>query len=62
MLAKADLEAIYKAIQERPDITIDEVIEKYELYVTNKGVRKAVIKIGLFIIRNSCEFENEKFI
>ena len=45
-LSNENLKAIDEAIQERPDITIDEIIEKLELHVTNECVRKAVIKMG----------------
>ena len=45
-LSEETLSEISKAIQERPDITIDEIIEKLDLHVTNETVRKAVIKMG----------------
>ena len=40
-----DLLNIDKAIQQQPDITIKEIIEKLDLHVTNETVRKAVIKM-----------------
>lgn len=46
------LSKIDQAIQEQPDITIDEIIEKLNLHVVNETVRKAVIKWGTFIKRN----------
>ena len=46
MLSKETLSKISKAIQECPDIIIDEIIEKLDLHVTNETVRKAVIKMG----------------
>lgn len=45
-LSSEDLSNIEKAIQQQPDITIDEIIEKLDLPVTNETVRKAVIKMG----------------
>ena len=45
-LSPTDLSNIDKAIQEQPDITIDEIIEKLNLHVANETVRKAVIKMG----------------
>lgn len=45
-LSLEDLSNIEKAIQEQPDITIDEIIEKLDLYVSNETVRKAVVKMG----------------
>ena len=45
-LSEEILSEISKAIQECPDITIDEIIEKLDLHVTNETVRKAVIKMG----------------
>ena len=45
-LSEETLSEISKAIHERPDITIDEIIEKLDLHVTNETVRKAVIKMG----------------
>jgi len=44
-LSPEDLLNIDKAIREQTDITIDEIIEKLNLYVTNETVRKAVIKM-----------------
>lgn len=45
-LSSEDLSNIDKAIQQQPDITIEEIIEKLDLHVTNETVRKAVIKMG----------------
>ena len=45
-LSEETLSEISKVIQERLDITIDEIIEKLDLHVTNETVRKAVIKMG----------------
>ncbi len=45
-LSSEDLSNIDKAIQKQPDITIEEIIEKLDLHVTNETVRKAVIKMG----------------
>ncbi len=46
ILSQEDLSNIAQAIQEQPDITIDEMIEKLHLPVSNETVRKAVIKMG----------------
>ena len=46
LLSAEDLSNIDKVIQEQPDITINEIIEKLDLHVANETVRKAVIKIG----------------
>ena len=46
LLSAEDLSNIDKVIQEQPDITIDEIIEKLDLHAANETVRKAVIKMG----------------
>ena len=45
-LTKEDLQEIDQLIMARPDITIDEIIEKQGLSVSNETVRKAVIGLG----------------
>ena len=45
-LTKEDLQEIDQLIMVRPDITIDEIIEKQGLSVSNETVRKAVIGLG----------------
>lgn len=45
-LAEEDLHRIDQLITEQPDITIDEIIEKQGLCVSNETVRKAVIGLG----------------
>lgn len=45
-LTDGDMGNIDKAVAEQPDITIDEIIEKLGLRVSNETVRKAVIKLG----------------
>ena len=37
---------IDRVVQQEPDITIDEIIDKLGLHVCNETVRKAVIKLG----------------
>ena len=69
-LSPTDLSNIDKAIQEQPDITIDEIIEKLNLHVANETVRKAVIKMGYIYKKKSfhaserersrCECEKKK--
>lgn len=46
LLSQKDRSDIDKTIQEPPDITIDEIIEKLYLHAANEIVRKAVIKTG----------------
>lgn len=45
-LSENDLINIDNTIQNQPDITIDEIIEKLNLNVSNETVRRAVIKMG----------------
>ena len=45
-LTEEDLHDIDRLIQGQPDITIDEIIEKQGLSVSNETVRKAVIGLG----------------
>ena len=41
-----DIQNIDRVVQQEPDITIDEIIDKLDLHVCNETVRKAVIKLG----------------
>ena len=45
-LTQEDLQEIDQLIMAQPDITIDEIIEKQGLSVSNETVRKAVIGLG----------------
>ena len=45
-LTPEDLQNIDRVVQQEPDITIDEIIDKLGLHVCNETVRKAVIKPG----------------
>ena len=45
-LTKEDLHDIDQLVKGQPDITIDEIIEKQGLSVSNETVRKAVIGLG----------------
>ena len=45
-LTPEDIQNIDRVVQQEPDITIDEIIDKFGLYVCNETVRKAVIKLG----------------
>ena len=45
-LTPEDLQNIDRVVQQEPDITIDEIIDKLGLHVCNETVRKAVIKLG----------------
>ena len=42
-LTPEDLQNIDRVVQQEPDITIDEIIDKLDLHVCNETVRKAVI-------------------
>ena len=58
-LSSEDLFHIEKAIQEQPDITIEEIIEKLDLHVTNETVRKAVIKMG-YVYKKKSLYASER--
>ncbi len=58
-LSPEDLDNIDKAIQERLDITIDEIIEKLNLHVVNETVRKAVIKMG-YVYKKKSLYASER--
>ena len=45
-LTPEDIQNIDRVVQQEPDITIDESIDKLDLHVCNETVRKAVIKLG----------------
>ena len=53
VLNEKDMENIRKAVEEQPDITIDEIIEKLQLSVCNETVRKAVINLGFVYKKKS---------
>ena len=44
-LTPEDIQNIDRVVQQEPDITIDEIIDKLGLHVCNETVRKAVIKL-----------------
>ena len=46
ILTETDFKHISELITTQPDITINEIIEKLNLKVTNETVRKAVITMG----------------
>ena len=45
-LTPEDIQNIDRVVQQEPDITIDEIIDKLGLHVWNETVRRAVIKLG----------------
>lgn len=45
-LTPEDIQNIDRVVQQEPDITIDEIIDKLDLHVCNETIRKAVIKLG----------------
>lgn len=53
LLSEADMKNIKKTVEEQPDITIDEIIEKLQLSVCNETVRKAVIRLGFVYKKKS---------
>ncbi|MEH2933381.1 transcriptional regulator [Acutalibacter sp. JLR.KK004] len=52
-LTEKDLQDIDQLITAQPDITIDEIIEKQGLSVSNETVRKAVIGLGYIYKKKS---------
>ena len=46
LLSDEDIARIDEAIQERPDITIHELVEKLQLRAEDETVRRAVIRLG----------------
>lgn len=63
ILTEIDLKNISELINENPDITIDEIIEKLNLSVKNESVRRAVIKMGYVRKKKSlhaCERERSR--
>ena len=53
ILNETDIENIKKSVEEQPDITIDEIIEKLHLCVSNETVRKIVIDLGFVYKKKS---------
>ena len=53
------LQEIERLIMARPDITIDEIIEKQGLSVSNETVRKAVIRLG-YVYRKKSFYAAER--
>ena len=51
-LTPEDIQNIDRVVQQEPDITIDEIIDKLGLHVCNETVRKAVIKLGYSYKKN----------
>lgn len=52
-LSQQDLDDIKHAIEEQPDITIRELIEKLSLHVGDETVRRAVVKMGFVYKKKS---------
>ena len=44
-LSQNDIQNIDRLIQQQPDITINEVLEKLQLHVSDETVRKAILKL-----------------
>lgn len=45
-LSQNDIQNIDRLIQQQPVITINEVLEKLQLHVSDETVRKAILKLG----------------
>ena len=45
-LSQNDFQNIDQLIQQQPDITIHEIMEKLQLHVSDETVRKAILKLG----------------
>lgn len=45
-LSQNDIQNIDQLIQQQPDITIHEIMEKLQLHVSDETVRKEVLKLG----------------
>lgn len=45
-LSQNDIQNIDQLIQQQPDITIHEIVEKLQLHVSDETVRKATLKLG----------------
>ena len=58
-LTEEDLQEIDRLITARPDITVDEIIEKQRLSVSNELVRKAVIRLG-YVYRKKSFYAAER--
>ncbi len=46
VLSQNDFQNIDQLIQQQPDITIHEIMEKLQLHVSDETVRKAILKLG----------------
>ena len=46
VLSQNDFQNIDQLIQQQPDITIREIMEKLQLHVSDETVRKAILKLG----------------
>ena len=55
-LTPEDIQNIDWVVQQEPDLTIDEIIDKLGLHVCNETVRKAVIKLGYSYKKKSYDF------
>lgn len=45
-LSTDDISRIYHLIQQQPDITIHEVTDTLQLHVSDKTLRKTIVKLG----------------
>ena len=46
VLSQKDTQNIDLLIQQQPDITINEILEKLQLHVSDETVRKEILKLG----------------
>ena len=59
ILTETDLKNISELIDEQPDITINEIIEKLNLKAVNETVRKAVVKMG-YVYKKKSLYASER--
>lgn len=60
ILTESGLKHISELIDKQPDITINEIIEKLCLKVTNETVRKAVVKMG-YVYKKKSLYASERY-
>lgn len=62
LVSEEEMTKIINSIKERPDITINELIEKFDLKITESALCKRLIKAGLTYKKRHCTqtVKNEK--
>ena len=59
-LSQNDIQNIDQLIQQHPDITIHEIMEKLQLHVSDETVRKATLKLGCVYKKKSLHASEQK--